>query len=264
VKKTAIAVYNPSDPLERAVQNAYHEQSVGWLDMYSCKVFTKALISLKMFDEDWLNHHELFEHRVRYFFAPHMSMKKDFVVFPTTLLFLRDILENCSINGFIINPVAFVTRPISHYLLREYSIHILIDKHKMLAVNSGKEYLDVGGLVIFDEHNVTITEDSIIDIVTKDTGKGKSHSSVIDVEHMTEDMGYQKVAVSLRGPGVFTNDEHKRAIKPQSAVWDKIDRKEGTVITVEPGENGIIEVLLDDGIKKIISQVNFDREFVLV
>lgn len=264
MKKKAIAVYNPSDPLERAIQEAYHEQATGWLDMYSCKLCARAILSLKVFDEDWLNHPGLFDQRVKYFFAPHMSLKKDYVVLPTTLLFLRDILENQSINGFITNPVTFVTRPISHYLLREYPVHILLDKHKVIGANQGKYYLDVGGLVVFDEDNVVLTEDSIVDIFTKDPQKGSSAVSTVDVERMTNETGYRKVALSLRGPGVFTNDEHQREIKPQATVWDKADREEGTITKVEFGEKGLIEILLDSGIKKVISQVDFDREFVLV
>lgn len=262
--KKAIAVYNPSDPLERAIQEAYHENETGWLDMYSCKLCARAILSLKMFDEDWLNHPELFDQRIKYFFAPYMSMKKDYVVFPTTLLFLRDILENNSINGFVTNPVAFVTRPISHYLLREYPVHVLVDKHKVIGANQSQYYLDVGGLVVFDGMNVNLPEDAVLDILSKEPKDGNSSTSLVDIERMTDGTGYRKVAVSLRGPGVFTNDEHKREIKPEATVWDKADREEGTITKVEFGENGFIEVLLDSGIKKVISQGNFDREFVLV
>jgi hypothetical protein len=264
-EKTAIAVYNPQDPLERAVQEAYHEHNDGWLHMYPCQLAAKALASLKMFDEEWLENDLMFEHRVRYFFAPFMSAKKDQMVFATTLLFLRDILENRAINGFTHNPVVFVTRPLAHYLLREYPVHVLFDMDKIYAANRDCQYLDVGGLVIFDGENIDLPDGSMLDVFTKDSKKGESPTSSIDLNHITEETGFaRKVAVSLREPGVFTNDEHKRSIRPQQIVWDKSDRLEGTVVKVEPGEMGTIEVLLDNGTKKIISQSDFDREFALV
>lgn len=264
MKKSAIAVYNPSDPLERAIQEAYHEHATGWLDMYSCKLCARALNSLKIFDESWLDQPGLLEQRVKYFFAPYMSKKKDYVIFPTTLLFLRDILENNSINGFIFDPVTFVTTPISHYLLREYPIHILLDKHKIIGANRDKHCMDVGGLVVFDGENVQVPEDAVMDVFTRDSKEGKSPTSTLEVEELANETGYRKVAVSLRGPGVFTNDEDCREIRPQAEVWDKTDREKGTIIKVELGEKGYIEVLLNSGVKKTIPQLEFDREFVLV
>lgn len=263
MNKESIAVFNPSDPLEKAIQNAFHEWDSGWLDRYSCKLLARAIVSLKMFDESWLNHPDLFERRIKYFFAPHMCAKKDYVVFPTTLLFLRDILENQSIDGFLIDPIAFVSRPISHYLLREYPIHIIIDKHKMISGND-KRSLDAGGLVVFDDGDVYLDKDCIVDIIAVQPKEGKDKVSVLDIEAIAAGMGYQKVALSLRGPGVFQNDEDKRNIKPGSSVWDKIDREKGSILKVEPGERGFIEVLLDSGVKKVVSQLDFDRDFVIL
>lgn len=263
--KKAIAVFNPQDSLERAVQEAYHEFDEGWLPMYECKLVAKALAYLKMFDESWLDNHALFSQRVRFFFAPYMVSQKEHMIFPTTLLFLRDILENNSINGFTHSPTVFVTRPISHYLLREYPVHMVFDMNLIYAANRDCQYVNVGGLVIFDGENISLSEKAMIDVVTKDPKEGESPTSRIDLEHITRDTGFtRKIAVSLRGRGVFTNDEHLRLIEPEALVWDKSDRKEGTIIKVEPGEMGTIEVLLDDGSKKTISQVDFDREFVLV
>ena len=59
-QKTAIAVFNPQDPLERAVQDAYHEHNDDWLSMYECQLVTRALAYLKMFDEGWVDNQELF------------------------------------------------------------------------------------------------------------------------------------------------------------------------------------------------------------
>jgi hypothetical protein len=265
LKAEAIAVYNPQDSLERAVQDAYHEHNDDWLSMYECQLVTRALAYLKMFDEGWIDNQELFSHRVKYFFTPFMAVQKNDMVFATTLLFFRDILENRCINGFTHNPVVFITRPLAHYLLREYPIHILFDMNRIFAANRDCDYLDVGGLVVFDQKNIVLPEGSLLNVFTKDSKDGSSPTSQRDLEHITQDTGFtRKVAVSLRGPGVFTNDEHTRAVRPQAAVWDKADRKEGTVIKVEPGEMGTVEILLEDGSKKLISQVDFDREFILV
>ena len=264
-KKTAIAVYNPQDPLERAVQNAYHEHNDGWMSSFECQLATRALSYLKMFDEDWIENNNLLEHRVKYFFAPFMTANKDQMVFVTTLLFFRDILENQCINGFTHDPVIFVARPLAHYLLREYPIHILFDMHSIIAANRDCECLDVGGLIVFDQKDIQLPKGSMLDMFTKDPKDGSSPTTQMDLDHITQGTGFtRKVAVSLREPGVFTNDEHTREVRPQSAVWDKADRMKGTIVKVDPGEMGTVEILLNNGSKKIISQVDFDREFVLV
>jgi hypothetical protein len=264
ISKAAIAVYNPQDYLERAIQDAFHEHNDGWLPMYACQLAAKALAFLKMFDENWIENTKLIDHRVKYFFAPFMSAQKDEMVFVTSLLFLRDILENKTINAFIHNPVVFVTKPIAHYLLREYPVHILFDMNKLYSINRTAKPVHINGLVIFDEENLN-TDDAVLDIFTKNTTSGTSSVSAMDIEHIMRDTGFiRKVAVSLREPGVFRNDQDKRTISPQAEVWDKIERVNGKVVKVEPGETGSIEVSLNNGIKKIVSQVDFDKEFTLI
>lgn len=258
MQKEAINVYNPTDPLERAVQNTYRRFNDGWLSMASCHLAAKALKSLKMYRDRWLNQVNLLEQRVQYFFVPYMVRYRDQMVFPTHLLFLRDILENQRIDPYLHSPIVFVTRPIAHYLLREYPIHIYLNMNVLRSANKHVTFTDIGGLDIVQDQ-IVIPENAILDIRT-DEDETISKEAVSKVCSETG----CKIGVSLIGPGVFTLDDDIREIFPNEHVWDKADRQEGVVTKVEPGETGIIEVSYADGSSKFIPQVDFDKNFVVI
>lgn len=262
MNKESIAVYNPTDPLERAIQEAFHSRNDGWLSMYHCQLMAKAISTLKMFDDQWLDHTSLLSHRIAYFFAPEMTAKQDIMVFVTRLLYLRDILENRDIDSYLHNPVIFVTRPLAHYLLREYPIHIYVDMSNLQAENSDADFVQIGGLMITDS-DIRLSPSSILNIISKETRSGRkvAQDLVDDIQHQT---GTRKVAVSEIKPGVFKSDEHKMDLMPDDEVWDKRDRLPARISKVEQGEMGIVEVVYGSGVTASIPKSEFNTRYVVV
>lgn len=256
MQKESISVYNPQDPLERAVQEAYHNFNHDWLFSYSCRLFARAISSMKSIDDLWLDSPQLMTHRISYFFSPFMSKNLDTLVFVTHLIFLRDILENNRINCFLHSPVVLMSRPIAHFLFREYPVHVFLDGHKVLEKNH-RRISQIGGLFISEDADVDIS-DCIQDV----QNKGKEPIDNL-LESVKSDVGYRKVAASLASPGVFKIDEHKRQIHPGAVIWDKFERKSAALIEIEPGETGNMHIQYQDGTISLISKQEFDiRYFV--
>ncbi len=240
MQKEAISVYDPSDPLEKAIQDAYHLYNDGWLASSGCQLVARSLANLKFLTE-WLYKPELLQKRVNYFFAPHMSQNMSNSVFVTMPLFLRDIIENHVIDSYLHDPVTFVSVPVAHYLLTEYPVHIYIDTDKMKAANSKDSFFEVGGLIIASG-NINLPSECIIDVKEK---------------------GYAvKVAATVQND-VFKIDEHKKNVVPNDRVWDKRFNNQATVSYVEAGEEGDIQVRLDNGQIVQLPKKDFDQRFVM-
>lgn len=246
MRKEGIAVYSPSNAIEIAVQEASHKYLGEWVNSHVCQLVAKSINSLKVFD-DWLENASLLEQRVSYFFVPHMSARKDEMVFVTHLLYLRDIIENEEINIYNHDPIVLMTIPIAHYLFREYPIHIHIDINKLKSLNYRAKWIEVGGLII-SETSVRIDESAII--------------SIQNFAH--DDMDIKKVAASWIGPDIFAIDEHESTLEPNAGVWDKKSRESARVVKVEPGETGEITIRYMNGIDKTIPKPEFDMCFVRV
>ena len=54
--KEAIPIYYPEDPLIRAVQNAAKRYDGQYIIKNACDLFIKAIESLKIFDDFWMNY----------------------------------------------------------------------------------------------------------------------------------------------------------------------------------------------------------------
>ena len=50
----AIAVFDPDDAWEKAIQAAAKEVTGDWLPAYPCRLLARAVVSLKC-DDEWLN-----------------------------------------------------------------------------------------------------------------------------------------------------------------------------------------------------------------
>lgn len=259
--KEGTAVYYPEDSLERAIQDASHSHTGEWLSSYQCQLTAQAISSLKMFDSDWLTNESLFVHRMDYLFNPAMIGNQDVMIFVTHKLYLRDILENREINGYIHSPVVFVTKPIAHYLLREYPIHIHIDKEKMLSINDANIFT-IGGLLIADQENISVDE-CIVDVKAVSNADLEFPVKPDEAEIMSQMTGVKFAATKI-APGVFQIDEHERAITPNNKVWDKVTREDGVVLAVEPGETGKVSIRYSDGRMTSIGKLFFDQRFVVV
>lgn len=239
--KEAIAVYNPSDPWEKAFQDAYHEHNDGWMPSFVCQSVAKAVANLK---PKWLENESLFFQRANYIFAHSTAANKDKLVFVTYPLFARDIMENQEINSLLHDPITFVSLPIAHFLLREYPIQFVFDWSKLQASNPEAKFTDIGGLVIADR-----------DVVLGD--------ALLHFSERTETQEMQKAAASQISRDVYKIEEHIKKLSPQTEIWDKFQRRKAIVESVGVGEAGDILVRYDTGDELVYPKMNFEERFTV-
>lgn len=244
MKKTSISVYNPKDPWEQEIMSAYHEfhPNDDWLPSFACQQAAKAILNLKT--AFWADQSDLRRHRARYFFSPAMTAHKDEMVFVSYPLFAQDILENESINVYLHDPIVFVTKPIAHYLLHDYPVHLVVKWDTVVADNHDNRFLDVGGMYLACGKNVVLRNSAIISM----------HENSLD---------RRKTASSLVGKDVYRIDEHHRDLRPATEVYDKEKRVWGEIEEVGIGEKGIIRVTYRDGSTADLSQDEFDLRYLI-
>ena len=260
--KEAIPIYYPEDPLIRAVQNAAKRYDGQYIIKNACDLFIKAIESLKIYDDFWLDDEDLLSQRAEYLFAPYMTAKKDKVVFATHPLFCRDIFENNEINSYLYNPVVFVTTPIAHYLLREYPIHVYIDKDKLVSANDDINLVQIGGLLMSEE-DVGLPHEAILEIKIVTDKNMSEKASAENMVNMKEEAGMKTAAFPI-SRGVFKLDKHYREIMPDMAVWDKSKKSRGSIEQVEEGHNGMVYIKLENGAEVSIGKEAFDLRFIIV
>jgi len=266
MKKESIAIYWPTDPFERVIQESYHECTDRWLTSYRCQLIADALASLKIYD-DWLDAEDLLAHRIKYFFSENMSSTDGTMCFPTQFVFLRDILENNEIDGHLHKPVVFLSPKLVHFLFREYPVLIEINTKKLRSENDDVLFIEEGGLLISDGQNVSL-EKCITRVKTQRNNDLNHLVSDQELKSLLLDSGFgmQKAAASLTKdqPGVFKIDRDERNLRATMPVQRKSDKKNGRIIAVEPGEAGIITVRYDgDDEERTVMKSEFDKHFVV-
>jgi len=259
--KESIAVYNPSDPIERSIQEQYHNTSGQWLTACDCQLLSKALGSLKSFD-GWLENPKVLDHRISYFFASFMSKNKKNMVFLTHPLFLRDILENCEINSYLYDPIVFVTPSLAHYLFQEYPVHLYVDSSKLKGYND-VHWVDIGGLLVCNREDVKIDAGFITGILSKPECQETVSGIMSDVRQL-KGSSMSKAALSQVSPGIFKIDRHERDIEPDEMVWDKHERKNAIITRVEPGETGLVAIKYEDGYELSLPKEDFDTRYTVM
>ena len=258
--KEGIAVYNPKDNLERALQDAFHasgERDSGWLTSYECRLAAKALASLK-YRGTWLDEENLFSVRANHIFANEMQSNGKEVVFVTCLLYLRDILENRRISSYLNEPIVFTSKAVAFYLLREYPLHLIIDLTK---INSA-DFIRVGALYIYEDR-VDLPQDALLGIKINDEANKPRIEQEIERINVSCRTTLRKAAVSQRDFGIWQIDRGiDLDISSGEAVQNKISKKFGIVYAVEPGDTGTISVLYDDGESENVNKSEFVHNFV--
>jgi len=251
--KKALSVYNPEDPLEKAIQNSHHHFNNGWLNSYECQLAAKALESLK-YGQEWLKEENLFSIRTHHIFSPETQGDGEEIVFVTYPVYLRDILENKKISSISHDPVVFMSKALAFFLFQEYPIHIIV---KLSGIP--ESLFQIGGLYISEE-NVTLDKEAIVGFKIMDEEKKPQITSLINQINMDTKICLDKTAVSLRSEGVFGLDRGvDLAFKADDRVQHRKTRKAGRVDTKEPGDSGNVIVVYDDG-----EQAKFNKhEFVL-
>jgi len=255
--KKSISVYNPQDPLEDSLQTAYHKYNNGWMTSFECQLAAKAIASLKS-ENDWIYEKKLLNTRANYFFSPEMCGDSSETIFVCHPISLRDILENRRISSYLNEPVVFVSKPIAYYLLKEYPLHIIVDLH---LINSS-EIFNLGGLWI-SENRIDLPINAIKGIKINDNVNRESIVQMIDRISQETNMIMHKVAVTNLGKGVFGLERGiDLDIVANEPVQNKVTKKFGTVYSVEPGDNGCIFVLYNNGENEVFTKSEFVHNFI--
>jgi len=264
IEKLAIAVYDPEDLWEKAIQDAAKEITGNWLPSFPCQLLAKAVASLKV-GTDWLANDDLLPVRAHYLFAPYLTENKESLVFVTHLLFLRDILENEEINSNLNDPIVFASPPLANFLFRDSPVHLRVNVDLLKAANDHCKFLDVGGLLICYKGNITLTDEMITDIhyYGSEMKKETTLQLVKDIKER-QGISFSKAAALEIAPDVFKIEEHFPELVPDTEVWDKETRTNAQVTEVEKSENGLVFLKYDDGRISSIPKQEFDQQFVVV
>jgi len=255
--KGAIAVYNPQDPLEKALFNACYKFEGSWLTSFESKLLVRAVESLKSMSGEWLEEEELYESRAEYFFAHDMNTNK--FVLPINYLYLRDILENKVVSNVLCDPVTFVTEPIAHFLFRhDYDIHLIFDEQSLIDLNKSS-FMRVGGLLI-SEDTIKIP-DKFKAVVHCPNLVNEVNKLIEEITPMNSTL--MKAAAHSSGDGIFALDTNiEKNLKANDKVMDKKTKQYGVVIEVQPGITGNVDILYSSGDRKVIRKSEFDLLFV--
>ncbi len=258
--KNAISVYDPADPWEKAIQDASKAVTGSWLSSYPCQLLAKAVVALQC-NEEWIDREDLMPARAHYMFTPSLISNKQDLVFVTHLLFLRDILENNEINSQLHQPIAFLTRPLAHFLFRHCPVHMLLKADLLRSANRKVEFQEIGGFVIVSKGDVSL-EGAISDV--------HYHGSHVDAFMNLRDdaMPLRKAAGRIEvddvGEETVYSSEHFRALRINDRVWDKEKKLEGRLEEIEPVINGDIVVEYDNGEIQRLSKEKFDESYIVL
>lgn len=263
--KQSIAVFDPSEPWEKAIQAAAKSTTGNWLPSFPCQLLAKAVVSLQC-DVNWLNEEDLMPIRAFHLFSPHLISDKQNLVFVTHLLFLRDILENNEINIQLHGPISFMTRPLAHFLFRHCPVHICLNSDLLRAANRKAEFVHVGGFLIAPKDSISLQGKGIIEDVHYHGPKNR----VDQFLNIREDViSLRKSAAHVEfddvGEETLYSSEHYRGIFPDDRVWDKEKRLEAVIREIEPSPSGDIHVeYKESGDIRKLSKGNFDVSFIIL
>ncbi len=256
----AIAVYDPSDPWERSIQDSAKKVTGDWLPSYPCRAMANAIKSLKD-DDDWLGNQDLIPIRTFYFFATHMIQNKETMVFVTHLLYLRDIVENQVISNALFDPVTFISPPLANFLFRDCPVHIYFNVDHLRHENKEADFLDVGGLLLAENKDIEITHEAIEDI--KYFGDPAKEAII---EQIKQRCGLQlaKSASQEVAPDIFSIEEHYPDLLPGDEVWNKQLRSVWHIMEIEPTENGLVQLEGAEDERMEVMKQEFDKQFVIL
>lgn len=259
IVREAIAVYDPDNPWERAIQSAAKNVTGNWLPSHPCQLLAQAVASLKIGTE-WLDRDDLLSVRAYHLFSPALTANKEILVFPTHLLYLRDMLENGEIDDSLHEPITFMTKPLADFLFRDSPIHLYVNHDMLRSANHDADFLDVAGFLIARRGKVSLDEGVLIDIHYYGE-KRKEY-----VEYLISEMSprLSKAAATEIAPDVFEIGEHLKGLLPESSVWDKSNRTTAEITAVEPGETGTVTIRYPDEKEVTIPKLKFDEQFVVM
>lgn len=227
-RKTAIAVYNPQEPLEKAVQEAYHKCADTWLTANQIRAFVEGVVAYEGLYEEFLSNPERVCGKI--FTGDDGST---LIYIPCYTLDLRQILRKRK----IISPyriAAFRSRPAKQFLT-EYPILLVIDESKLKT--EVKDTLK--GVVIYDK--TLALEGALIRILVReraDSDCAQSVDRIVQEEYpeatvhpLTEPPGLapmkaasvlDKYVINISSLGI--KDEVIKGYSPEEAVNEALTR----------------------------------------
>lgn len=254
-KEITASVYNPSDIVEKGIQDSYHHFTNDWLNKYECNLIAKAIYWFKEANYNWLSNIDILNDRIKYFFNPQLSRSMNHVVLVIHPLFLRDILENNKISFYNSDPIVFVSKSIAHFFLKHFPVHVVIDSEKLKSINPNTDHIQIGSFLIFDE-DINLDKNCIVKILF--------NNKTVDVNDFINGSELEKAAVVQIQRGIFKIDEDKRDISPEYNLWDKITKTNCKVHEVEPSQTGKVTVIYQNGNTKSIGQEEFDLNYIKI
>ena len=260
MNKQSIAVYSPDDPVEKDIQNVHKEITGEWLPSFACQAVLKSIISLKGFD--WINDETLRKTRLKFIFEEIFGLNKSLMVYPTHLLYIRDIIENSQINSVIHGPITLVSQPLAFFLFREFPMHITFSVDMIKSVNDNM--LSVGSLLIAND-SVKFNLEAIDEI----RYNGNNVQLFLDIFENIYKPQHRKVATKvIEQPfgkeEIFTTDEHNIALFAGMSVMNKETSEQGSIVQINPDVVGNVYVKLNNGDMVCIKKIDFYTKFAIL
>lgn len=257
IKKEAIAVYNPEDTWERAIQDASKHVNNEWLSQFQCSLLAQTVGSLTI-GTNWLDNEDLLPIRAAHLFSPAFNDNKNTVVLTTYPLFFREIIENQMVASNLHSPIALLNEKCAFFLFRNRPLHIYVNNDLFRDANKKISLIDVASFLISESEDVVLTSDMIVDVQYY----GKS-----DLGHLLNWQGFRKAAASeWKGyEDIYKIDEMFNSIYPDNRLWDKRKRANAVVEQIDRGENSIIHLkYTDTGEIRTVNQNEFNENFVII
>lgn len=258
-----LEVYNPTNDLERTLQEQYHKATNEWLSEQECKQLYRSITSLKWTNEDWLNNSKLLSHRISYFFNKAFAQDRKTVVFPTYPIFVRDILENNKIEYVLHRPVTFVTTSIFHYLFPEYPVGLVFDYQLLKSQNKHTKLHDFGSIVSTYDDSVVFEDGTMVKVLIRDNSKVDQNFHELLQNLRCVSQVISRSAAAQYGENLFRIDDDETTNVIGQSVINKVTRQTGKIELFEPHENGLIFIRQSNGKLDPVTKMVFKSEYVV-
>lgn len=175
MKKESIAIFNPQDPLEQGIQEAYHSRYGRYTIMGETKAVVQAIIGYPHILPTFIRHPESVSNAL---FADKLA---DNVYVPCHQLELRQILRSKTIiseGGVLGVPYSTAMK-----LFRSYEIFLVFDRAKIKPVH------DLDGIIVFDR--VVEIGNALVKVLTTerlDSVHARQTQRIVKEEHPLVDV----------------------------------------------------------------------------
>jgi hypothetical protein len=218
MQKGAVAVYNPSNPIEAAFQNAYHEVSGRWMTHEELRAVGR---SLPFYRGLTLKAAQAPERVASFLFKPNES---GHWYYPCDIVELRTILSEQQLAWHA--PILLFSPEAARRLMPEYPLCLVFDRN---VEKMGRKF---GGVLLRDS-NLLHLSDFLKRIMVRDYLGERQSETVYKI--IKESMGFvptylmtdlpfiaeqQKVAAKADRPRGYTDIGHSRSARKRASTFD--------------------------------------------